>query len=212
MEPIPNLHSVAVNRQRFAFHGVGDEEGNQLFRLLIGAVGVGASRYDYRQSVGAVVGAGQKLAAGFARGVGAVWRQGVRLLGEALVDVAVDLVGGNLNEPLDVVASGGLAEGENAHDVGVHGVLRVGDAAVHVAFRGEIDDYIAVFNRLFHVFRLADVALDEFEPRVVFHVLQVLKVSGVGEGVEYGDFVVVVFIQHIADEVAADKSGGARYE
>ena len=43
IQPIPNLHSIAVNRQRFMQKRVIDHQGNQLFRELIRTVVIRAS-------------------------------------------------------------------------------------------------------------------------------------------------------------------------
>ena len=47
-EPVPDVGAVAVEGQGEIIEGVGDEEGDQFFRVLIGAEIVGGPGYDDR--------------------------------------------------------------------------------------------------------------------------------------------------------------------
>ena len=59
VEPVALLPAVAVERQRIPVDCFGDEEGHQLFGILVGTKGVAAARDDRIQAVGNVAGANQ---------------------------------------------------------------------------------------------------------------------------------------------------------
>src|SRR5690554_49012 len=59
VEPVANLVTFAVDRERFAFQGVEDHQRDELFREVVGAVVVAAICDQYRQAVGALPGAYQ---------------------------------------------------------------------------------------------------------------------------------------------------------
>ncbi len=72
IQPVPHIHSIPVDRQRFGVKRVVDDEGNEFFGELVGAVVVGAVRRQHRQTIGVVPGANQMVGSGLARGVRAV--------------------------------------------------------------------------------------------------------------------------------------------
>ena len=72
IEPVADLLAVAVNGQRLAGQGIVDDQRDELFREVVGAVVVGAVGGEYRQAIGVVVGTHQVVAGGLARGVRAV--------------------------------------------------------------------------------------------------------------------------------------------
>ena len=100
IEPVADLLAVAVDGQGLAGQGVVDDQRNELFREVVGAVVVGAVGGEYRQAVGVVVGAHQMVAGGLARGVWAVGFVAVGFGegGVVLVQRAVDFVGGDVEE------------------------------------------------------------------------------------------------------------------
>ena len=72
VEPIADLHAVAVHGQGFACQGVDDHEGNQLLGEVIRPVVVTAVGGDHRQTVGVMPGAHEVVAGGFAGRIRAV--------------------------------------------------------------------------------------------------------------------------------------------
>ena len=71
VQPVAHIQAVAVEGQLLALESVGDEEGDELLRILVGAVGVRAPGDEDGEAVGAVVGEDLKVAARLGRGVGA---------------------------------------------------------------------------------------------------------------------------------------------
>jgi hypothetical protein len=52
VEPIADLLSIAIDRERLAVEGVQDHERDQLFGKMVWAVVVGAVRRESREAVG----------------------------------------------------------------------------------------------------------------------------------------------------------------
>ena len=52
VEPVTDLVSFAVNRQRFAFKGIEDDKRDELFWEMVWPVIVGAVGYQCRETVG----------------------------------------------------------------------------------------------------------------------------------------------------------------
>ena len=135
------------------------------------------------------------------------------ILGEgALVDGAVDLVGGDLHHAGDAQLAHHLQQRVGAEDVGVEEGLRLGYGTVHVRLRGEVDDRVDASRRLGHGRSVADVGLDEAVARVGFHAPQIVQVARVGQLVQVDDLQVGVACQHPPDEGAADEPGPAADE
>ena len=77
-----------------------------------------------------------------------------------------------------------------------------------MALGREVHDRVVAGHGLFERARIADVALDELEPRIVVDVAQRRQVAGIRERVVHRDLVVGVG-EHVADEVRADEAGAA---
>ena len=140
----------------------------------------------------------------------------------------VDLVGGNLKIPdTGLVIAAVLIAGIEApvclcrvqhnlgaDDVGIQKDLRVGDAAVHMTFRGEIDHGVNGIRIENPVDRgsVADVRVYKMVSGIVFNILEVLKITGIGQSIDIDDGILRVFFAHQVDKVASDKSGAAGYQ
>jgi hypothetical protein len=74
VDPVTDIGTVAIDRQRLALECVENHEGNQFFRKLVGAVVVRAVRRQRREPVGLVVGANEHVCAGLRGRVGRIWR------------------------------------------------------------------------------------------------------------------------------------------
>lgn len=76
----------------------------------------------------------------------------------------------------------------------------------------EVDDAVDLFilhqpvNRL----EVADVHLHELVVWLIFHILQVGKISGISELIEVDDIVVGIFVYEQAYDMGTDKSCSAR--
>ena len=116
-EPVAHLRAVAVDRDRVAVERVEDGQRDQLLRVLARPVVVGGADDQRVGAEGVLEGGDDQVATGLRGGVGRgrVERRG---LGEgALLDRAVDLVGGDL-QVADAEVASGLEQDVGAEDVG----------------------------------------------------------------------------------------------
>src|SRR5699024_6212928 len=97
IQPVPDLHPVAVHRQLLVVLDVVDHEWDQLFGEVVGPVVVGAAGDVDGHPVGVVEGHDEQVGAGLGGRIGAVGRQRGGL-GEVALGTqrAVHLVGGDL--------------------------------------------------------------------------------------------------------------------
>ena len=123
-----------------------------------------------------------------------------------MLDGAVDLVGGDVQEAVDADLAGDVAQHVGAVAVGAHEGVGRHDRAVDVALGGEVHDRVVAGHGCGDGLAVADVALHEAVARVVVHVAQGGEVAGVGEHVEDRDLVVGGG-EHVADVVRADEPG-----
>src|SRR5699024_776405 len=99
VQPVTDVHAIAVQRHGTAVEQVGDEQRDDLLRKLVRPVVVGASGDRHRNTVGAVVGQRDQVTAGLAGAIGRVRREQVVLGPRTGLDGSVDLVGGDVHEP-----------------------------------------------------------------------------------------------------------------
>ena len=219
-EPVPDLHAVAVDGKLLVVLGIVDHQGDQLLRELPHAVVVAAAGDVHRHAVGIVEGFHKVVSGGLGGGIGRMGVDG-RGLGEEAGGAkrAVDLVGADLDELLALLP--GLLSGvipgvlcplqeiHRAHHIGGHKDLGVGDGAVHMGLRREVDDEIRVIlpDERRHQLLVADIAVDKDVPLVVLDILQVLQIAGIGQGVQIDDANVRILFQHVVDKGGADKTG-----
>ena len=161
-----------------------------------------------RQAVGVVVRERDEVGARLRRRVGRPGLERVGLLRRADLDRAVDLVGADVDDALDLEAPGRVHHDVRAEAVRVDEVVRPGDRAVDVALGREVHDRVVAGHRVLERAGVADVALDELEARAVVDVLQRREVAGVRERVVDGHLVVGVG-QHVTHVVGADEPGAA---
>ncbi|EOC02938.1 hypothetical protein NM82_2207 [Neisseria meningitidis NM82] len=86
-QPVADLHTVAVHRQRFAVKRVQNHQRNEFFRKMVRTVVVGAVGYNGRQTVSPLPRADEVVAGRFRGRVGAGRRVG-RGFGKQIVCAA----------------------------------------------------------------------------------------------------------------------------
>ena len=218
IQPVPHVLSLAVHRQGLVVQGVGDHQGDQLLREVVGTVVVAAAAYRAGEAEGPVIRHDQQVRAGFAGGVGG---GGVDrgLFGEEQVrpvqrQIAVDFIRRYLMVPLDAVFPASVHHGRRADDVRLQEDARILNAAVHVAFRSEVhhDVRMLFLKELIHGFPVTDIRLHKTEVRIVHDALQRAQVACVGQLIQADDPVIRILAQHVKDEIASDESGAAGYD
>src|SRR5699024_8988962 len=150
VQPVADVFSVTVHRQRLPGHGFRNDQRNELFRELVRAVVVGAVGGQRRQPVGVLEGADEVVGGGVGGGGGRVGGVGGGFGEQAFVaERAVDRVGGHVQEAEGVLAVAGqlapvvacaLQQRQGADHVGLDEGGRAVDGAVDVAFGGEVED------------------------------------------------------------------------
>ena len=159
MQPIPNLHPIAVHRQRLVVPGIVDHQRDQLLRELIRPVVIGTAGDIDRQPEGLIIRPDQHVRAGLGCGIGAVGSQRRGLCKHAgFPQRTVHLICRHLEIPhaLPIVLGmlvigftfpGGLCrlqQGMRTQNIRGQEHLRVRDAAVYMALRSEMDHCIKV--------------------------------------------------------------------
>ena len=211
-QPIPNLHSVAVDRKPAAVESVENHERDQLLGELIGAVVVRRPGHQHGQPIGGEVGKCQQVRARLRRRVRAAGLQRKSLVRHRrLGQAAIHLVGRDVQETPGVVGARRFEQRERASQIGLEDRLRRQDAAVHVRFGGEVDDGVGrkLVQQGVHQRRVANVAVHEAIPRIGRHRLQVLEVPGVGELVQIDQGANAILRKHQADERRSDEPRAA---
>ena len=123
IEPVTDIKSLTVDRQRLLCQRIGNHERYQLFRELIRSVVVGTPGNCNRQAVGSVISLNQQIRRCLG---GAVWRAGCYwgFLSEKEIrpvkrQVTVYFIGGNLMIAFNTVFPGSVHHYHCALDVGV---------------------------------------------------------------------------------------------
>ena len=173
IQPVADILSGAVDRERSVVQGVGDHQRNQLFRKMIGTVVIGAAADGYGQSVGPVIGQDQKVRRRLA---GRIRAGGMNrcLIREKEIrpvqrQVSVYFIRGYLVIAPDPVFPAGVHEDGGADDVGVKKDLGILDGTVHVALCGEIHHHMGVLflKQAVYGFPVRDALPDKTEIRIV---------------------------------------------
>ncbi len=202
VEPVAHVESVSVDGERLAVERVEDDQRNQFFRKLKGAVIVGAVGGERGQSVGVLVGAHQVIAAGLGGRVGTVGLIGMGF-GKGRIGGAersVDFVGGDVEEAEAglglrgqgaVVGQRLMQQAEGSDDVGEDELFGAGDGAVDVALGGKVYQGIGLVGPQQRLDEggVFDAALHEDVSGVILDRGKIAEIAGVGELVEVDDAV-----------------------
>src|SRR5437763_1095494 len=87
-----------------------------------------------------------------------------------------------MNEALDLEFAGGVQQYLSSQHVGAHERPRVLDAAIDVAFGGEVEEVPHPLTEgVVYLFAVRNVAMNELVARVVGQAAEVGQVAGVGE-------------------------------
>src|SRR5690348_15223813 len=184
--PVALVEAVAIDGKFLAFEGVGDHQRNQFFRELIGPVIIRRARDDGRKLMRANVTAHEQIRGSLAGSVRTIRRERRILAGRLLGrNAAIDFVGADVDEARNFALAGGFEEDERAFNVGANEFARSGDAAVHVAFCGEMHDGVErLGENIIDGGFVANVAANEAVIRLILDAGEIGEIAGVGEFVE----------------------------
>ena len=210
--PVADLHAVAVHGSGLS-ECVRDHQRNELFGELVRTEIVGTPGCHRVKSVRLKGGADHEIRSGLRGRVGVVRLNGGKL-GETAFSfhAAVDLIGRDLEETGDMVFHGRADEELGPENVrSDEGFRAQMDAAVDMAFRGEVDDGIELvgLEDRVELGLVRDVGPDKRVARVFFQGGQVFKVAGIGQRVQVDHLVAGPGGKNMMNEIASNETGAA---
>ena len=132
------------------------------------------------------------------------------------LECSIDFIGGYMVESLAFVSLwqalpvelGSLEEGESSHDIGASEGEGILDGTVYMALSGEMDDAVNVLilHQLVECFEVTDVHLDKLVVGLIFYILEVGKVAGIGQLIQVYDVVLRILVYEKADYMATDEA------
>ena len=226
IQPVADILSVAVHRQRAPVKRVVDEKRDQLFRELIRSVVVAAVGDVRREMIGVHKRLDHKVRGRLRSRVGAVGIV-LRRLMEILVRIrerAVHFVRGNMKELVILRIASVLPlpcrprrvqHRQRAQHVGADEQGGILDAPVHMALGREMDHPVDVVlpeqpaDRL----RIADIRLHKGVVVPLLHISQVFQISRVCQLVHIDDpDRAAILPEHVMNVIGSDKAGSAGHE
>ena len=185
---VSNLSRVSMESMRGRGRTLGE---------LVGAVDVVAADDDDGELEALLVRVDQHLGGGLGGGVGVGGGEdaGLEEVIILILNLTVDLIGGDVDEALDADLLGRLEQHVGAVDVGVGETVRVSEAQVDVRLGGEVKNGVDVvaLEAVHHLGGVGDVALVEGEVPLVIEGAGVVERSTVVELVK-GDNVVCLWV------------------
>ena len=220
-QPVADLHTVAVNGQRFAVERVQNHQRNEFFREMVRAVVVGAVGYNGRQTVSTQPCADEVVAGRFRSRVGAgrcVWR-GLSKQIVCAVQIAIDFIGRNMVEAegfalfrrhLLPVGAGCFKQIECADDIGLDKLACRIDRAVDMTFRSQVHhgirlvlcEYAVEFGAVANIHLLKSIA------RIIGYLGQRFQIAGISQLIDIDDRVLGV-LDNMTDNGRTDKARAA---
>src|SRR6266478_2330472 len=182
VQPVTLLFAVTIDGERFVVERIRDHQRQEFFRELVGTVIVRGARDQSGKFVGANVGANEKVRGSFGSGIGAAWLKRRVFAGVSSRSyIAIDFIGGNVNEARYGEPACDLEEGECAGDVGLYYRSGLVDASVDVRFGSEVNDGIATPQGGFRRAGVANVSFHESIGGMMRDRVEVREIASVGE-------------------------------
>ena len=222
VEPVADVLALAVDGNGSVLQRVQDDQRDELFGKLVGAVVIRAIRDDHRQAVGVPVSPHEVVAGRLRSRI-----RRARIVGRRFGEVAFrpqaaeHLIGGDVIEPealgIGVVAPGlarRFEQGDGAHRVCQDERQRGHDGAVHVAFGRQVYDRgdPMLPEEPLYQRRIGHITPHEPIVRGVFDVPQVEQVARVGQAVEVDELHLGVARHHVEQKVRSDEAGATGHQ
>ena len=166
---------------------------------------------DRWQLVGVHVGENQQISRCFTSSIGAArFEWGIFAETFPSGGAAIYLVGADLDKERQPINSRSFQQNVRPYNIGLEEGVGMFDAAIHMSFRGEIDDGSeTALQQLVHHRCLGDVPAHKAVVVVVGHIGEIFQVTGVGEFVQVSDFEIVTLAEQVVYKVRADEAGTA---
>src|SRR6266851_353526 len=199
VQPVALLFAVAIDWKRSVVERIRDHQRQEFFGELVGTVVVRGPSDQSGKLVGANVGANQKIRGRLGRGIGTAWLERRVFAGmSSCSDVAIDFIGGNVNEARNGKLASDLEEGEGPSDIGLYYGSGFVNASVDVRFGSKMDDGIATAHGGFCRDGVANVTFNELIAGTMRNRVEVREIASVGEFVVVDDRVAIFCVQNIA--------------
>jgi hypothetical protein len=79
-----------------------------------------------------------------------------------------------------------------------------------MTFSSKVEDYIDILCSLINDLAVLDLAMNKDQTVIPFELFQVLKITGIGKRIQYGDLFRKALSEHHPDIVGANKPGTTR--
>ena len=215
IQPVTNIQTFPVNRQRFVSQCIGNHQRNQLLREVIRTIVVGATRNRHRQTIGTMVSQNQQIGRSLRA---AVRRAGMNrsLFGEEQVraiqrKVTINLIRRNLMITLDAIFTASVHQYRSADNIGLEEDTRIFNGTINMRFCRKVDHDIRMLllEQLIDCFTVADVCFHKAEIGVIHNRCQRGQVSCISQLVQADDPVIRILLQHMENKIGTDESGTA---
>ena len=112
---------------------------------------------------------------------------------------------------LDAILAASIHERRRTNNIGFQEDFRVLNRAVNMRFRRKIDNNIRMFflKQLVDCFPVSNICLHETEIRVIHHGRKRRQIARIRQLVKADNPIVRVLLEHMEDEVAANKTRAA---
>ena len=173
IQPVTDIQTFAVNRQRFVSQRISNHQRNQLLREVIRTIVVGATGNGHRQAIGTVVSQNQQICCSLGA---AIRRAGMdrSLLSEEQVrtiqrQVTINLIGRNLMITLNAILAASVHQYTGTDDVRLEEDAWIFDGTINMRFCRKVhhDVRMFFFKQFIHSFAVTYISLHEAEIRIV---------------------------------------------
>src|SRR5258708_699343 len=162
VQPVALLFAVTIDRKGFVVERSRDHKRQEFFGKLVGTVVVRGASDQSGKFVGAHVGANQEVRGSLGSGIGTAWLERRIFAGVgSRSDIAIDFIGGNVNEARYGEPASDLKKSERPGDVSLYHRSGFVDASVDVRFSSEVDNGIATAHGGFRRDGVANVTFNE---------------------------------------------------
>jgi hypothetical protein len=209
VEPVADVHAIAIDGDGFAGEDTLDDDGDELFGKLKRTVVVRAICDNGGQAIGVMIGAHEHVAGGFAGGVRRIGRVR-RGLGEETggAEGTVNFIRRDMMEAMAGFrvrpeSAAGFQQIERAVDVGGDEIAGAGDGAIHVGFSGEVH-HVGDVMFLHHLQRSGFIAQVYFLESIfgmVRDFFQVREMAGIGEAIQVHELGDLGTVDDVLDKV-----------